>query len=394
LSPLASPALPGSCIKYLECSQTGERADAGTLQNLSPSGVPLLARYAEQQAAGTLRRNATVDRPASLWRYAEMLPPPGDAGPVTLDEGMTPLLAAPRLGARLGVRGLLVKDEGRNPLGSFKDRGMTVAVSMARALGARTLVIPTAGNAGGSAAAYAARAGLEVHVFMPADAEAANVAECRRAGAAPTLVDGYLNDCAKVAAERAREAGWFELSTFKEPYRVEGKKTLAYEVVEQLGGDIPDVILYPTGGGTGLVGMWKAFDELERLGWIGDERPRMICVQAEGCAPLVRAYIANADTATVWKNPTTKVHGLRAPRVLADRLCLAAIRESHGTAVAVADADMRAMQDLAGATEGLSVCPEGGACLAAIPELLARGDLDADERVAVFNTATALKYIP
>jgi threonine synthase len=364
------------------------------LQNLSPAGAPLLARYDEEQAARTLRRNATTGRPSSLWRYGEMLPPPGDAGPVTLDEGMSPLLAAPRLGARLGVQTLLVKDEGRNPLGSFKDRGMSVAVSMARALGARTLAIPTAGNAGGSAAAYGARAGLEVHVFMPADAEVANVAECRRAGAAPTLVDGYLNDCARMAAERAGAAGWFELSTFKEPYRVEGKKTLAYEVVEQLGGDVPDVILYPTGGGTGLVGMWKAFDELERLGWIGGERPRMVCVQAEGCAPLVRAFLANADTATVWENPTTKVHGLRAPRVLADRLCLAAIRESHGTVIAVPDADMRAMQDLAGAMEGLSVCPEGGACLAAIPELLARGDLGADERVAVFNTATALKYAP
>ena len=392
MSPLPITELPDSCIEYLECSRSGEHADAGALQNLSAAGAPLLARYDEQKAARTLRRDAMADRPLSLWRYAEMLPSPGDAGPVTLVEGMTPLLAAPTLGARLGVRRLLVKDEGRNPLGSFKDRGMSVAVSMARALGAGTLVIPTAGNAGGSAAAYAARAGLEAHVFMPADAEAANVAECRRAGAAPTLVDGYLNDCAKVAAERAREGGWFELSTFKEPYRVEGKKTLAYEVVEQLGGGVPDVILYPTGGGTGLVGMWKAFDELQRLGWIGEERPRMICVQADGCAPLVRAFLANADAATVWESPTTKVHGLRAPRVLADRLCLAAIRESRGTAVAVPDGDMRGMQELAGATEGLSICPEGGACLAAIPELLARGDIDADERVAVFNTATALKY--
>jgi len=390
---MLTPALPDTCLKHLECSQTAKPADADTLQNLSPAGAPLLARYYEQQAAKTLRRSDRAGRPHSLWRYAEMLPPPGDAGPVTLDEGMTPLLAAPRLGARLGVPGLLVKDEGRNPLGSFKDRGMSVAVSMARALGARALAIPTAGNAGGSAAAYAARAGLEAHVFMPADAEAANIAECRRAGATLTLVDGYLNDCARLVAERAPEAGWFELSTFKEPYRVEGKKTLAYEIVEQLDGGIPDVILYPTGGGTGLVGMWKAFDELERLGWIAEARPRMICVQAEGCAPLVRAFEAHAATAETWENPTTKVHGLRAPRVLADRLCLSAIRESGGTAIAVADSEMRAMQDFAGATEGLSICPEGAACFAAIPELLARGDLDADERVAVFNTATALKYL-
>jgi len=277
---MPTSALSDSCLEDLECSRTGERCDTDALQNLSSGGAPLLARYDVHEAAKTLRRGDTSGRPRSLWRYAEMLPPPGNAGPVTLDEGMTPLLAAPRLGLRLGVRNLLVKDEGRNPLGSFKDRGMSVAVSMARALGARALAIPTAGNAGGSAASYAARAGLEAHVFMPADAEPANIAECRRAGATLTLVDGYLTDCARLVAERAPRAGWFDLSTFKEPYRVEGKKTLAYEIVEQLGGDVPDVILYPTGGGTGLVGMWKAFDELERLGWIAGARPRMICVQA------------------------------------------------------------------------------------------------------------------
>lgn len=389
---MPEPRPARSCLTHLECSRTGERIAAEKLANLSPAGAPLLARYDENTAAKTLRLNSAGDRPRSLWRYAEMLPPPGAAGPVTLHEGMTPLVSAPRLGARLGVSALLIKDESRNPLGSFKDRGMSVAVTMARTLGAHTLALPSAGNAGGSAAAYAARAGLAMHVFMPADAQAANILECRRAGARLTLVDGFLDDCAREVAERARETGWFELATFKEPYRVEGKKTLAYELIEQLGGVVPDAILFPTGGGTGLVGMWKAFDELERLGWIGAERPRMVCVQAAGCAPLVSAFLGGAQTASVWAQPTTRVHGLRAPRVLADRLCLSAIRESGGTAIAVEDDQMHAMQDLAGASEGLSFCPEGGACLAAIPALIGRGDLDRGERITVFNTATALKY--
>lgn len=381
-----------SCLSHLECSISGERVDASALHNLSPAGAPLLARYDVQRASKTLRRDGMRGRTLSIWRYAEMLPHPGASGPVSLKEGMTPLVATPRLGARLGVPGLLVKDEGRNPLGSFKDRGMSVAVTIAKSLGATALAIPTAGNAGGSAAAYAARAGLEAQVFMPSDAEAANIAECRRAGAALTLVDGYLNDCARLVSKRTPESGWFEISTFKEPYRVEGKKTMAYELVEQLDGELPDVILYPTGGGTGLVGMWKAFDELERLGWIGVQRPRMICVQAEGCAPLVRAYLNGADTAEEWRQPTTKVHGLRAPRVLADRLCLEVIRVSGGAAIAIADDDMRELQNTAGAHEGLSICPEGGACLAAIPELLASGQLARDDRVVIFNTANALKY--
>ena len=321
-----------------------------------------------------------------------MLPQPGESGPVSLSEGMTPLVAAPRLGAYLGAPRLLIKDEGRNPLGSFKDRGMSVAVTMAKSLGARALAVPTAGNAGGSAAAYAARAGLEAHVFMPADAEASNIAECRRAGAKVTLVDGFLNDCSRMVSERATDSGWFELSTFKEPYRVEGKKTMAYELLEQFGGELPDVMLYPTGGGTGLVGMWKAFSELEQLGWCNGARPRMVCVQAKGCAPLVRAFLDGAETAEEWQQPSTKVHGLRAPRVLADRLCLQVIRQSNGTAIAIEDDEMREMQKTAGAHEGLSICPEGAACLAAIPPLLAGGHIGRNERIIVFNTASALKY--
>lgn len=381
-----------SALTGLECSRSGASVAADGLRNLSDAGAPLLARYDLDRARATLGREAVLARAASIWRYAEVLPPPGPAGPVTLDEGMTPLVRTPRLGGRLGAPGLLVKDESRNPLGSFKDRGMSVAVTMARALGATALAIPTAGNAGGAAAAYAARAGLPAHVFMPRDAERVNVAECRRAGAAVTLVDGFLDACAREVAARAPAAGWFELSTFKEPWRVEGKKTMAYELVEQLGGDVPDVILYPTGGGTGLVGMWKAFAELEALGWIGARRPRMVSVQATGCAPLVRAFEAGADEAEPWTDPTTHVHGLRAPRVLADFLCLRAIRESGGTAIAVPDEAMHEMQRTAGAAEGLSICPEGAACLVALETLAARGDVARDERVVVFNTASALKY--
>ncbi|MCP5153370.1 MAG: threonine synthase [Ectothiorhodospiraceae bacterium] len=388
---MTSPSRSPSAFSHLECSRTGETVDADGLRNLSAAGAPLLARYDLERARATLRPGQRDARARSLWRYAEVLPDPGAAGPVTLDEGLTPLVATPRLGRRLGVPGLLIKDESRNPLGSFKDRGMSVAVSMARALGARALAIPTAGNAGGSAAAYAARAGLAAHVFMPADAEHANVREVERAGAALTLVDGFLHDCARIVARRAPTEGWFDVSTFKEPYRVEGKKTMGYELVEALG-DVPDVILYPTGGGTGLVGMWKAFEEMEALGWLGRRRPRMVCVQATGCAPLARAFEAGAETAEVWESPTTHVHGLRAPRVLADFLCLNAIRASEGTAIAVSDEAMHAMQTTAASAEGLSICPEGAACLVALERLREAGWLGADERVVAFNTASALKY--
>jgi threonine synthase len=263
---------------------------------------------------------------------------------------------------------------------------------MARVLGAETLAIPSAGNAAGAMAAYAARAGLVAHIFMPADAPAANRAECIAAGARVTSVRGFLNDCTAVVASLAPEREWFELSTFKEPYRVEGKKTMAYELVEQLGGGLPDAIIYPTGGGTGLVAMWKAFAEMEQLGWIGPARPRLISVQAEGCAPLVRAFETGREYAPVWEDPTTRVAGLRAPRVLADFLCLRAIRESGGTAIAVPDEAMFLAQRETGETEGISLCPEGGACIAAIRALLDRHDIDPNERVAIFNTASGLKY--
>ena len=340
-----------------------------------------------------MRRDQVATRSATMWRYHEVLPAPASSTIVTLDEGMTPLLPAPRLGARLGVPRLMIKDEGINPTGSFKARGLSVAVTMARTLGARKLAIPSAGNAAGAMAAYAARASLEAHIFMPSDAPASNRAECLVAGAKVTLVRGFLNDCAALVSQCAPDNGWFELTTFKEPYRVEGKKTMAYELVEQLDGAVPDVIVYPTGGGTGLVAMWKAFAEMEALGWIGAQRPRLVSVQAEGCAPLVRAFEAGHQRASPWLHPTTLVPGLRAPRLLADVLCLRAIRESGGTAIAVPDEPMFAAQREAGESEGILLCPESGACIAAIRLLLQRHAIDRDERVVVFNTASGLKYV-
>jgi threonine synthase len=382
-----------STLTGLVCSRTGEHYAADRLWNLSPAQAPLLATYDVTRAARTMRRDAMARRPNTMWRYHEVLPAPTASAVVTLDEGMTPLLPAPRLGARLGVPRLMIKDEGINPTGSFKARGLSVAVTMAAALGARKLAIPSAGNAAGAMAAYAARAGLEAHIFMPADAPASNRAECLASGANVTSVRGFLNDCAALVSRRAPEHGWFELTTFKEPYRVEGKKTMAYEIVEQLAGEVPDVIIYPTGGGTGLVAMWKAFAEMEALGWIGSRRPRLISVQAEGCAPLVRAFEAGEDHAAPWLHPTTRVPGLRAPRMLADSLCLRALRESRGTAIAIPDAPMFTAQREAGELEGILLCPESGACIAAIPRLLERHAIDKDERIIVFNTASGLKYI-
>ena len=370
----------------LECSKTGEQFKPGGLMNLSPNGAPLLARYDTETAARTLDINKMTGRVHSMWRYHEMLPAPDESTIVTLGEGMTPLLGVSRLGKSLGFSNLFVKDEGLNPTGSFKSRGCPSPSRWARHLGAKKIAIPTAGNAGGAAAAYASRAGIEASVFVPEKAPSVHKVECVLAGADVTVVRGYIHHCAEIVAQRTPTEGWFELSTFKEPYRAEGKKTMAYELVEQLSGDVPDVILYPTGGGTGLVAMWRAFGELEALGWIGEKRPRMICVQAAGCAPLVRAYENNDDVSSLWDNPTTVVSGLRAPKVLADFLCLQAIRESGGTAIAVSDEVMFEAQRKVGASEGILICPEGGACIAALEVLLERGDIGRDERIVTFNT--------
>ena len=376
----------------LECSKTGERFAPGGLMNLSPCGAPLLALYDTEAAARTLDFKNMAGRAHSMWRYHEILPAPDESAIVSLGEGMTPLLRAPRLGKVFGLSHLYVKDEGLNPTGSFKSRGLSVAITMARHLGANKIAIPTAGNAGGAAAAYASQAGIEASVFVPEKAPSVHKVECALAGANVTVVRGYIHHCAEIVAQRTPAESWFELSTFKEPYRAEGKKTMAYELVEQLGGDVPDVILYPTGGGTGLVAMWRAFGELEALGWIGEKRPRMICVQAEGCAPLVRAYENDDEVSALWDNPTTVVSGLRAPKVLADFLCLRAIRESGGTAIAVSDEMMFEAQRKVGASEGILICPEGGACIVALEILIERGDIGRDERIVSFNTATGLKY--
>ena len=383
---------PFSRLLDLVCTRTGKASPADQLWNLSPAGSPLFARYDLDGAAKTLRRDRLNERPLSIWRYHEVLPAPTQGAIVSLGEGMTPLLAMPRFGPKVGFAHLLLKDESRNPTGSFKDRGMSVAVTMANYLGIQHVVIPTAGNAGGSASAYAARANIEIDVVMPNDSPFANQEECRRSGANLELVDGFLDACGRRATTLSESQGWFDLSTFKEPYRVEGKKTMAYELVEQLDGTLPDAIVYPTGGGTGLAAMWKAFGELEELGWIDAKRPRMISVQADGCAPLVKAFEAGSELAQAWLNPTTRVSGLRAPKILADALCLQTLRESGGTAIAVPDEAMFEFLHQAGALEGISICPEGAACLAALPELLARGDLDRNERIVVFNTASAHKY--
>lgn len=328
-----------------------------------------------------------------MWRWHELMPVRDPANIVTLGEGDTPLLDAPRLAASAGFARLRIKDEGNNPSGSFKARGLSAAVSKARELGARSIALPTAGNAGGAAAAYAARAGIECHVFMPADTPPVFRVECERYGARVTLVDGLIDACGRLVAERASREGWHDVSTLKEPYRVEGKKTMGYEIAEQFGWELPDAILYPTGGGTGLIGMWKAFDEMEEMGWIRGRRPRMIAVQAEGCAPIPRAFEEGADDSRKWEGAHTYASGLRVPRAFADFLILRYVRASGGDAIAVSDDEMRRACDEIGSLEGLFAAPEGGATWAAAKKLAASGRLDRNSRVVLFNTGTGFKYL-
>ena len=382
-----------STLTHLECGMCGARYSADQLINLSPCcGRPLLARYDLARAARTFTKEALAARPPSLWRYAELLPVRDPAAVIDLGEGWTPLLHAARLGAQIGCPNTFIKDESLNPTGSFKARGQAVAVSRARELGARAVAVPSAGNAAGAMAAYAAAAGLEAHVFMPADVPHSFRAECAALGARVTLVDGLINDCAVKVREGAAAHGWFDVSTLREPYRVEGKKTMGFELAEQLGWRLPDVIIYPTGGGTGLVGMWKAFDELEQLGLIGPERPRMVSVQAEDCAPIVRAFAAGDEHAPLWEGARTIADGLRVPVAIGDFLILRALRASGGTAIAVSDEAMLAHTNLMGATSGVFGAPEGGACLAAQVELLARGWIRPGETVVLFNTGSGAKY--
>jgi threonine synthase len=391
-------------LKRLECSACGLEHEWSRLQNLCRScNKPLFAIVDLATASRTMTREALLTRDKSLWRYREVLPLQSDIEPVSLGEGGTPLLRARRFADDVD---LWIKDESLNPTQSFKARGMSVAVSMAKYLGATKLAVPSAGNAGGALAAYAARAGVEAHVFMPRDTPHANIIECHELGAHVTLIDGLITDCAAEIARRKEDEGWFDMSTLKEPYRVEGKKTLGYELAEQLNwqhrkssrardlqSELPDVILYPAGGGTGLIGMWKAFDEMETLGWIGKHRPRMFAVQAAGCAPIVRAFEAGEKTAAEIPDAHTIASGLRVPKAIGDFLMLKILRESNGGAIAVPDKEMIRVTREVGANEGLFICPEGAACFVALKLLRLAGKIASGERVVIFNTGSGIKYL-
>ncbi|WP_235524119.1 threonine synthase [Sphingomonas sp. Leaf33] len=378
-------------VTHLECGLTGERYDADVLQGLSRVGRPLLVRYDLDGVRAAMTKDVLAARPADLWKYRELLPVRTAANIVSLGETATPLVTLDRVGDARGARAPIVKDEGRLPTGSFKARGLVMAISMAKALGVRTIAMPTNGNAGAAAAAYAARAGIEAVIFCPDDTPEINVREIAAQGARVYRVNGLIDDCGAIVGAACKQNGWFDLSTLKEPYRIEGKKTMGLELAEQLGWTLPDAIFYPTGGGTGLIGMWKAFDELERIGFIGPERPRMYAVQAEGCAPMVRAFEAGERHAERWEDAHTVAAGIRVPKAVGDFLILDAVRESKGAALAVSDDALLAAVDEA-AGDGLLLCPEGGATLAAYDRALAEGMVGRDERVVLFNCATGLKY--
>src|ERR1700676_4777079 len=376
-------------VVELECSQCGKKYDATAEQHLCTCGKPLLARYDLKRAAKTLTLKDLSARPRTLWRYREVLP---DGDPVTLGEGMTPFVHALRLGASMGLKHLYVKDEGLNPTGSFKARGMTAAVTRAKQLGAKTLAAPTAGNAGGALAAYAAAAGIPAVIVMPWDTPSANVMECQAFGATVVKLNGLISDCGKYVAERKDREGWYDVSTLKEPYRVEGKKTMGYELWEQFEGTVPDVILYPTGGGVGLIGMCKAFDEMQEMGWIGTERPRMVSVQAEGCAPIVRAWEAHRESADFFANATTIASGLRVPGPLGDLLILKMLKQTNGTALTVSDNEMLEAGKGLARLEGIFAAPEGAATVIAARKLAASGWIRPADTVVLFNTGSGYKY--
>jgi len=380
-------------LKRLECSACGLHHEWSQLQNVCLScQKPLFAIVDLAAARRTLTREILATREKSFWRYREVLPLPDNVEPVSLGEGGTPLLSASG-SCRADDIDLWIKDESLNPTQSFKARGMSVAVSMAKYLGATKLAAPSAGNAGGALAAYAARAGLEAHIFMPRDTPRANIVECRELGAQVTLIDGLITDCGAEIARRKGAEGWFDVSTLKEPYRVEGKKTLGYELAEQCAWQLPDVILYPTGGGTGLIGMWKAFDEMEALGWIGKKRPRMFAVQAAGCAPVVRAFETGKKIAEEFPDAHTVAAGLRVPKAIGDFLILNILRQSDGGAIAVDDEEMIRSAREVGSTQGIFVCPEGGACFAAFKLLRHAGKIAPGEHVVIFNTGSGIKYL-
>jgi threonine synthase len=377
---------------FLSCSRCGNTFAANQLLNLCDCGGPLLVNYDLAVIKEGWNKHELQNAPPTMWRYEAVLPA-NHADAASLGEGWTPLIRAEKLGRKSGSDKLWIKDEGQNPTDSFKARGLCCAVTMARKLGAKKLAIPSAGNAASALSAYAAAAGLEANIFMPRDVPQANFVECKAYGANVTLVDGLISDCGKIVADRKAGKGWFEVTTLKEPYRIEGKKTMGYEIAEQFGWQLPDAILYPCGGGVGLIGMWKAFDELEKLGWIGSKRPKMISVQAAGCAPITRAFEQHADTSEFWRDANTVAAGLRVPKALGDFLVLRALRDSNGIAISVSDEDMLdAGQELASA-EGIFPAPEGGACVAAVRQLLRSGFLKRDDEIVIFNTGSGLKYL-
>jgi threonine synthase len=379
-------------LTHLECSLCGAKLDAATLQNLCACGGPLLARYDLETARAGWNREWIKNGPSTMWRYAPVLPVRKPSSIVSLGEGMTPLIRASRLGAALGASDLWIKDDGLNPTASFKARGLSCAISMAIELGVRKVAISSAGNAASALAAYAAAAGIEAHIFMPADVPSSNYIECRAYGARVTLVDGLISDCAKALAARKDAEGWCDVSTLKEPYRIEGKKTMGYEIAEQMNWSLPDAILYPTGGGVGLIGMWKAFEEMERLGWTNGARPKMIAVQAEGCQPVVRAFESGQERTKFFAGASTVAAGLRVPKPLGDFLILRILRESGGAAVAVNDREIIDTGLQLASLEGLFAAPEGAAAVAAVRKLLASGFFRPNQRIVIYNTGSGLKY--
>jgi threonine synthase len=379
-------------VTHLECSETGERYAADEIHNLSRAGKPLLVRYDLDGVKKALSKDALARREPDLWRYRELLPVRRVADIVSLGETMTPLLALPKIAAKIGGGELLIKDEGRLPTGSFKARGLVMAVSMAKAFGIKHMAMPTNGNAGAALAAYASRCGIKSTIFCPEDTPEVNVSEIGLQGAAVYRVNGLIDDCGKLVAEGKAKVGWFDTSTLKEPYRIEGKKTMGLELAEQLGWTLPDVILYPTGGGTGLIGMWKAFAELEAIGFIGKKRPRMVAVQAAGCAPMVRAYDEGVEHARRWEDAHTIAAGIRVPQAVGDFLILRAVRDSGGFAIAVSDESITAGLDEVAREEGFLMCPEGAATYAAYKQSLADGRVKKSEQAVLFNCATGLKY--
>ena len=380
-------------VTHLECSLCTRKYQAGQPWNLCECGGPLLVRYDLQQLKAQWDRNSIANGPNSMWRYAPALPVTKLSSIVSLGEGMTPILSAPRTGKRIGANRLLIKDEGLNPTGSFKARGLSCAVSMCVELGLNRLAIPSAGNAASALACYAAAGGLEAYIFMPNDVPQSNFIECKAYGASVTLVNGLISDCGRIVGERKTAEGWFEVSTLKEPYRIEGKKTMGYEVAEQLHWELPDVIFYPTGGGVGMIGMWKAFHEMEALGWIGPKRPKMIAVQAEGCQPVVRAFQEGAERSRFYDGATTVASGLRVPKPLGDFLVLEAVRQSGGTAIAVSDRELVDAGIQLATEDGIFAAPEGSACVVAAERLLKEGFLKADDLIVIYNTGSGLKYL-